>query len=114
MENPWERYKFSLQNEVSKRLDVLLGARRKTDTAATNANLIKYTLRFIAVLDWWINNASSPAYTIEANDNIYRMNEDGTVGLAGDVRTDQNQLFTQAVKNAIAKKKTQASAQKQQ
>ena len=114
VENPWERYKFSLQNEVSKRLDVLLGARRKTDTAATNANLIKYTLRFIAVLDWWINNASSPAYTIEANDNIYRMNEDGTVGLAGDVRTDQNQLFTQAVKNAIAKKKTQASAQKQQ
>jgi len=109
VENPWEPYKFSLQNEVSKRLDVLLGARRKTDTAATNANLIKYTLRFVAVLDWWINNASSPAYSIPVNNNIYRMNDDGSVGNAGDVRTDQNQLFMQGVKAAIAKK--QASKQ---
>ena len=108
--NPWEPYKFSIQNEVSKRLDVLLGARRKEGTAATNANLIKYALRFVAVLDWWMNNPSSPAYSINPNNNIYRMDEKGAVGYAGEVRKDQNRLFMQAVKDAIAKKQAQAAA----
>ena len=108
--NPWEPYKFAIQNEVSKRLDVLLGARRKVDTAATNANLIKYALRFVAVLDWWINNPDSPAYSISPNNNIYRTDEKGAVGYAGEVRNDQNRLFMQAVKDAIAKKQAQAAA----
>jgi hypothetical protein len=111
--NPWEPYKFSIQNEVSKRLDVLLGARRKTDTAATNANLIKYALRFIAVLDWWINNTTSPAYSITPNNYIYRTDDKGAVGYAGAVRTDQNRLFMQAVKDAIAKKQAQAQSKQQ-
>ena len=105
--NPWEKYKFDLSNTVSKRIDVLLGANRDISvSAATNANLIKYTLCIISVLDWWINNPTSPAYLSDPKD-IYRISEkDGAPLFSVDVRTDQNQLFAEGVKKAIAAKKS--------
>ena len=107
MLNPWEKYKFDLSNTVSKRIDVLLGANRDISvSAATNANLIKYTLCIISVLDWWINNPTSPAYMSDPKD-IYRISEkDGAPLFSVDVRTDQNQLFAEGVKKAIAAKKS--------
>ena len=100
--NPWERYQFDIPNTISKRLDVLLGAKRQTNTSATNANLIKYTLCIVSVLDWWINNPQSPAYTTNAM-HIYRISEkDGGPAFSAPVRSDQNQLFAAAVKRAIA------------
>lgn len=100
--NPWDRYNFDIPNVISKRLDVLLGAKRQSDTAATNANLIKYTLCIVSVLDWWINNAASPAYTGDAN-AIYRVSDkDGGPEFSVPERTDQNQLFAAAVKRAVA------------
>ncbi len=100
--NPWERYEFDLPNTVSKRLDVLLGAKRQTNTSATNANLIKYTLCIVSVLDWWINNPQSPAYTTNAM-HIYRISDkDGGPAFSAPVRSDQNQLFAAAVKRAVA------------
>ncbi len=95
---------FDIPNNVSKRLDVLLGAKKTTDTAATNANLIKYTLCIMAVLDWWVNNPDSPAYNIESK-QIYRINdEDGGPSFSAPLRNDQNQLFAAAIKKALAAK----------
>ena len=104
IENPWEHYKFDIPNEVSKRLDVLLGAQNKTaNTTATNANLLKYTLCFIAVLDWWINNPDSPAYTTNPMD-IWRVSsEDGKPVFSVPVRNDQNKLFAEAIKASYQK-----------
>lgn len=103
--NPWDRYVFDLPNVVSKRLDVLLGARRPDEsTAATNANLIKYTLCMIAVLDWWVNNPSSPAYS-SSSEYQYRISEkDGAPEFSVPVRNDQNSLFTENLKKTMAAK----------
>ena len=105
IENPWEHYKFGIQNEVSKRLDVLLGAQNKTaNTNANNANLLKYTLCFIAVLDWWINNPGSPAYTTDPM-HIYRISpSDGKPLFTIPLRNDQNKLFIEAIKANYQKK----------
>ena len=104
--NPWARYDFGIPNPISRRLDVLLGAKKPDDeTAATNANLIKYSLYIIAVLDWWINDESSPAYLTDSS-KIYRISpEDGAPLFSVPPRDDQNKLFAQAVKAAIEKKK---------
>ena len=99
LENPWQHYKFDVQNEVSKRLDVLLGAQNHgPNTNATNANLLKYTLCFVAVLDWYINNQESPAYQTDPMD-IYRISEaDGKPQFTIKERNDQNKLFAEAIK----------------
>lgn len=104
--NPWDKYNFDLPNAVSKRIDVLLGAKRDVEvSAATNANLIKYTLCVMSVLDWWVNNSSSPAYATDAM-KLYRVDkEDGAPKFSVDLRTDQNQLFAEGVKKAIEAKK---------
>ena len=103
--NPWERYNFDLPNSISTRLDVLLGAKKDdSKTAATNANLIKYTLCVVAVLDWWINNPSSPAYTISEN-KLYRVSEkDGQPKFSVPLRNDQKKLFADSIKKQIAAK----------
>ncbi len=97
--NPWNRYEFEVGNPTSKRLDVLLGAKRDDETtAANNANLLKYTLCVVSVLDWWINNPQSPAYQTDTN-AIYRISEkDGAPEFSAPVRSDQNKLFADGVK----------------
>ena len=104
--NPWEHYNFDISNEVSKRLDVLLGANNiGPNTNATNANLLKYTLCILAVLDWWINNPDSPAYATSPM-NIYRISEeDGKPVFSVPERNDQNKLFAEAIKAAYQQKK---------
>lgn len=99
IENPWEHYKFDIPNEISKRLDVLLGAQNKTaNTTANNANLLKYTLCFIAVLDWWINNPDSPAYQTDPM-KIFRISvSDGKPVFSVPERNDQNKLFAEAIR----------------
>ena len=104
IENPWEHYKFSIPNEVSKRLDVLLGAQNKTaNTTANNANLLKYTLCFMAVLDWWINNPGSPAYSTDPM-HIWRVSEaDGKPLFSVPERKDQNKLFAERIRASYQK-----------
>lgn len=104
IENPWEHYKFDIPNEVSKRLDVLLGAQNKTaNTTATNANLLKYTLCFIAVLDWYINNPDSPAYSSDPM-HIWRINPaDNKPQFSVPERNDQNKLFAEAIRASYQK-----------
>ncbi len=99
--NPWAKYEFDIPNPVSKRLDVLLG-KKNSESAATNANLLKYTMCIMSVLDWWVNNPESPAYTGDPS-SIYRINEnDGGPAFSVPVRTDQNKLFADSVKAAAA------------
>jgi|WetSurMetagenome_2_1015567.scaffolds.fasta_scaffold05373_5 hypothetical protein len=101
IQNPWEHYRFDIPNEISKRLDVLLGGQNNTPTTnATNANLLKYTLCIIAVLDWWINNPDSPAYGTPPM-QIYRISEtDGKPSFSTKERFDQNKLFADEIKTA--------------
>lgn len=101
VKNPWNHYKFDVQNEVSKRVDILLGARNKTEnTNATNANLLKYTLCVVSVLDWWLNNPESPAYSTSPT-HIYRIStEDGKPQFSTKQRSDQNRLFAEQIRAA--------------
>ncbi len=105
VENPWDHYRFDIPNEVSKRLDVLLGGQNHSpSTNATNANLIKYTLCFMSVLDWWLNNPDSPAYGTDPM-HIFRVSpEDGKPLFSVPERSDQNKLFADAVQAAYAKR----------
>ena len=110
IQNPWDRYKFDIPNIISRRMDVLLGAKKVTDSAATNANLIKYALLVVAVLDWWVNTPSSPAYSTDSK-KIYRINvEDGAPAFSVPTRSDQNKLFAERVKQTIEKQKAEAAA----
>ena len=86
---------------------MLLGAKRDDDvTAATTANLIKYTLCTVSVLDWWINNPSSQAYDANSS-KLYRISEeDGGPLFSVQERSDQNQLFAEGVKKAIEAKRS--------
>ena len=102
--NPWDHYTFEIPNEVSKRLDVFLGGQNTGETTgANNANLLKYTLCILSVLDWWINNAESPAYSSSPM-RIYRIStEDGKPQFSVPQRSDQNKLFADAVRAAYKK-----------
>lgn len=105
VQNPWDHYKFEITNECSKRLDVLLGGGNTGGTTnATNANLLKYTLCVVSVLDWWLNNPDSPAYATPPM-NIFRVSmEDGKPVFSVEERSDQNKLFAEAVKAAYARR----------
>ena len=105
VKNPWEHYRFDIPNEISKRLDVLLGAQNTTATTnATNANLLKYTLCITAVLDWWINNPDSPAYSVPPT-QVYRISEeDGKPQFSVPERHDQNKLVAEAIRAAYQNK----------
>jgi hypothetical protein len=105
VQNPWEHYRFDIPNTVSERLDVLLAAKRTgPNMTATNANLLKYTLCIMAVLDWWINDQGSPAY--QANPmKIYRVSaKDGGPLFSVPLRDDQKKLFAENVQT-IARKR---------
>lgn len=103
--NPWDHYKFDISNEISKRLDTLLGGNNTTATTnANNANLLKYTLCILSVLDWWINNPESPAYSTNPR-RIYRISEeDGKPKFSVPERNDQNKLFAAQIRDALTKK----------
>ena len=109
IDNPWEKYEFDIPNAISRRMDVLLGA-KKSNSAATNANLIKYAYLTVSVLDWWINNLQSPAYSSDSS-KIYRISEkDGGPAFSVPVRNDQNKLFASSVRAAVSAKNTASAA----
>lgn len=105
VQNPWSKYRFDIQTPISKRLNVIFGAKKpEGESKATNANLLKYTFCVISVLDWWLNDKNSPAYTCDGK-NLYRVSkEDGAPEFSVALRDDQNDLFSNSIKEAIAKK----------
>lgn len=105
LNNPWAHYDFEITSPISKRLDVLLNAKDKSEnTTANNANIIKYISCILSVLDWWINSRGSPAYKADSR-KIYRTIP-GTQEPAFSVepREDQDSLFAAAVRAAVQKK----------
>lgn len=105
VQNPWSKYRFDIQTPISKRLNVIFGAKKpEGESKATNANLLKYTFCVISVLDWWLNDKNSPAYTCDGK-KLYRVSkEDGAPEFSVALRDDQNDLFLNSIKEAIAKK----------
>lgn len=105
VQNPWSKYRFDIQTPISKRLNVIFGAKKpEGESKATNANLLKYTFCVISVLDWWLNDKNSPAYTYGGKDLFRVSQEDGAPEFSVTLRDDQNDLFSNSIKEAIAKK----------
>lgn len=107
-ENPWEHYEFEFESPVSKRMDVLLNAKeRGAKMTATNANLSKYISYVLAVLDWWINEKTSPAYKADSK-KIYRtMPGSQEPAFSVEARADQDKLFAESIRAAMQKKAAQ-------
>lgn len=103
--NPWAKYHYGIQTPVSKRLNIILGAKKpEGESKATNANLLKYTLCVIAVLEWWLNEKSSPAYSY-GDSNLYRVSAaDGAPEFSVPLMQNQNDLFMAALKASAVKK----------
>ncbi len=95
--NPWENYKFDIENPVSKRLDALCGG--KQSKLRTNALLLDYTLHILSVLDWWLNDRDSFAYQSDPA-MLYRETESGSKIPAFGVkpRTDITDIFLKKLK----------------
>lgn len=107
-ENPWEHYEFEFESPISKRMDVLLNTReRGANMTATNINLVKYISHIFAVLDWWVNDKTSPAYKADPN-KIYRTRP-GTSepAFSMEAREDQDKLFAAAIRAMVQKKAAQ-------
>jgi hypothetical protein len=62
--NPWEQYNFQVENPLSKRLNMLLGIKQHI-----NSSLIFFTLAAVTVLDNYLCDKNSVAYT--ANNEIF-------------------------------------------
>lgn len=107
-ENPWEHYEFEFESPISKRMDVLLNAKdRGANMTATNINLIKYISHILAVLDWWVNDKTSPAYKADPS-KIYRTRPGTTEpAFSMEARDDQDKLFAAAIRAMIQKKAAQ-------
>ena len=102
-ENILKPYSFAVSNIVSKRLDALFPPKSRT-----NLTLLKFTYSVIVVLDWWISNDRSPAYSLDTT-IPYRTNpEDGSFQFSATPRTDVQAVFMRTVKArqaAFAKQK---------
>lgn len=91
IENPWERFIFTIENPTSQRLTTLLGG--KNSLGITNANLITSIAQIFAVLDWWVNNPKSPAYATEI-ENFYRCDTlSGEPIFSAPLRNDVDYVF---------------------
>jgi hypothetical protein len=97
--NPWAIYKFDISNPVSRRLDAICGG--KHSKTRTNALLIEYTLAILEVLNWWVNDKKSFAYTYPP-EYLYRVVEPGSAVPAFGVtsRTDVDALFMHSLKSS--------------
>ncbi|MDE6068692.1 MAG: hypothetical protein K2F89_07060, partial [Treponemataceae bacterium] len=70
-------------------------------------NVVKYISHIFAVLDWWVNDKTSPAYKADPN-KIYRTRP-GTSepAFSMEAREDQDKLFAAAIRAMVQKKAAQ-------
>jgi hypothetical protein len=64
--NPWDNYDFAVENPLSKRLNLLLDKKNRS-----NVSLVFYTISVISVLDYFLNNPDSWAYRTNP-DKLFR------------------------------------------
>jgi hypothetical protein len=97
IENPWAAYNFVPANPVSRRLDMLLGSKKKN-----NSTLILFALAISTVLDFLLNNEGSWAYDPPPPTYIFRK-ADGARALPQlgiDGKIDVDAIFKQSLKAA--------------
>jgi len=93
IKNAWAGYSFEIENPVSKRLHYLFNKDKRT-----NVSLIYVTLAICTVLDSFLNNPESPAYTANQSMIFRSVNNKGkTPVLWVDKRTDTFDIFTQSL-----------------
>jgi hypothetical protein len=99
IDNPWEPYVFQVPNPLSKRLDLLLGPRKRN-----NASLIFFTLATVTVLDYLMNNENSWAY--DSSGPLFRsVSNQGITPLTGvEERINADAIFKQIMKQREQKK----------
>ncbi|MDR0707123.1 MAG: hypothetical protein LBF60_04515 [Treponema sp.] len=98
--NPWKPYVFHVAGPISRRLDALLGAKKRH-----NASLILFTFSITIVLDYFLNNASSWAYN-PPNGTLFRSIEGkGAVPQFGvDEKIDADAIFKSKLKERAVQK----------
>ncbi|MDR0784894.1 MAG: hypothetical protein LBE74_03300 [Treponema sp.] len=94
IENPWAPYTFQITNPVSKRLDILLGAKKRN-----NASLVLFTFAVTTVLDFFENNEDSWAYD-PPSETLFRSKDGaGVIPQFGvDELLDADAIFKQTIK----------------
>ncbi|MDR0386537.1 MAG: hypothetical protein LBH57_00735 [Treponema sp.] len=94
IDNPWEHYEFQVPNPVSKRLNALLGEKKKN-----NASLIFFTLAVTTVADSFINNDGSWAYNDRPGPLFRSINGEGVTPSPGvDTEVNAEAIFKQSLK----------------
>jgi hypothetical protein len=94
IDNPWEPYVFQVPNPLSRRLDALLGDKKRN-----NATLVFFTLAVTTVLDYMINNDSSWAYGKHSSILFRSVDNEGVRPLTGvDTKIDADAIFKQVLK----------------
>jgi chemotaxis regulatin CheY-phosphate phosphatase CheZ len=98
--NPWKPYVFHVAGPISKRLDALLGAKKRH-----NASLVLFTLSVTIVLDYFLNNASSWAYN-PPKETLFRSIEGNGVApqFGVDEKIDADAIFKWKLKERAAQK----------
>lgn len=90
IKNPWDKYVFPIENVVSERLTILLGGRGSVNI--TNGRLLLAIAEIFSVLDWWMNDTRSFAYTNEL-EMPYRHTSGGEPVFSVPLRNDAELLF---------------------
>ncbi|MDR0411004.1 MAG: hypothetical protein LBH75_03425 [Treponema sp.] len=104
IEDPWVPYMFQITNPVSKRLDILLGAKKRN-----NASLVLFTFAVATVLDFFVNNEDSWAY--EPPSGVLFRSKDGAgiiPQFGVDEYVDADAIFKQTI-NELRRKTAQTS-----
>jgi hypothetical protein len=90
--NPWKPYVFQIAGPISRRLDILLGAKKRN-----NASLIFFTLSVVTVLDFFLNNSESWAYNQPRDEPFRSVNGEGVTPQFGvDEKVDADAIFKRA------------------
>ncbi|MDR2792353.1 MAG: hypothetical protein LBB61_01625 [Treponema sp.] len=98
--NPWKAYEFQVAGPISRRLDILLGQKKRY-----NASLLLFTLSVITVLDYFLNNASSWAYDPPGTILFRSIEGKGIIPQFGvDKKIDADAIFKNKLKERAAKK----------
>jgi hypothetical protein len=107
--NPWKPYNFQVASPISRRLDLLLPQKKRT-----NASLVFFTLAAATVLDYFLNNPNSWAYN-PASELVFRsIDGKGVIPQFGvDEKIDADAIFKQKMKEraaAVAPEKNEEKA----
>jgi len=94
IENPWDAYVFQVPNPVSRRLDVIVAPRKRS-----NASLVYISLAIVIVLDHLMNEETSWAYSVKTEFPFRSEDGEGIRPLFGvELKIDTETIFKQAQK----------------